>query len=56
MEIIKKIVRTATHKGRTLKFIYVKLEDEKWYELKPTYSGYYVFKEVKNGDINFKLV
>ena len=48
MEIVKTIIKTATHKGKTLKFIYVKCDNGKWYEMKPCIYGY-MYKEIKEG-------
>ena len=53
MTILEKIVHIATFKGRTLKIVYVKLDDEKWYQMKETNGifGYgYMLKEIKKDE------
>lgn len=45
MEIVKRVEMTATHKGITLTFMFVKCSNGKWYELKKNMYGCFL-KEV----------
>lgn len=48
MTIVEKVVKKATFKGKTIEFIYVKLDDGKWYQMKETFGYGYMLKEIKN--------
>ena len=49
MEIVKTIIKTATHKGITLKFVFVKCDNGKWYEMRKCIYGF-MYKEIKQDE------
>lgn len=51
MTIVEKVVKTATIKGKTIEFTFVKLDNGKWYKVIKDTKGNFILIENK-GDEN----
>ena len=50
MTIVDKVVKKFTHKGITIEFTFVKLDDGKWYKVIKNINGDFILKENKKDE------